>query len=663
MTIRGVEDELAALRRQNIELRAELEALRETERARHESEERLRVIMDGSADGIWAIDATGRTTFANRRMAEILGTTMERLLASTMYDFADEEQQRQAESNLERRAQGLSERHDFVFHRGDGSPVVTSMSTSPLYAADGSFRGALAIVRDVSEERRAEQALRDSEDRLHLALSAARMGTWEWLVHENTVSWSRELDEVFGAATNDKESAYELFRRLIHPDDRERVEQEVNEALKRANGDEFVFEYRLLHADGEVRWVHTQGRVLDDDQGRPGRMIGTLMDVSPLRRLEAELLQAQRMESIGRLAGGVAHDFNNLLTVILSSAELAQRKVDLKSPVGRHLEQIERAAERAGELTRQLLAFARKQVIQLQNVNANQLVADVERLLGRLLGEQIELVCETAEGSLPVKADRGQLEQVLMNLAVNARDAMPGGGTLRIETASVTLDEKQAAAHAGLPAGDYVRIAVSDTGVGMDARTLAHVFEPFFTTKDRGTGLGLASAYGIIKQLSGDISASSTPGKGTRFEIHLPRLDHGTKPAAARAVPRPRGGAETVLVVEDEPLVQKTVVGGLRSRGYTVLAAAGGKEALELADSHEGNIDVLLSDVILKDTNGRQLAEQFRKRRPESRILFVSGYPDAALEGTALEASSFLQKPFTIDALTVTLRKLLDERR
>ena len=659
--MRGAEDQLAALEKENAQLRDELRARRESEQALHESEARLHLVMDHSADGIWAIDAAGRTTFANQRMAEILGATLEELLDSTMFDFAEEEAQTRAESNLERRSQGVTERHDFTFVRRDGSRVVTSMSSSPVYAPDGSFTGALEIVRDVSEQRRAVQALRESEERLRLALSAARMGTWEWRVFEDKVTWSRELDEVFGARLGATESGYELFLRLIHPDDRDHVHKNIEEALKRPEGDEFAFEYRIVRPDGETRWVHSQGRVLDDESGRPGRMLGTLMDVSPLRRLEADLLQAQRMESIGRLAGGVAHDFNNLLTVILSSAELAQRKGDPDSGPERHLEQIKRAAERASELTRQLLSFARKQVIQLVIVDVNALVADVERLLERLLGEQIELVCTTTEQALPVKADRGQMEQVLINLAVNARDAMPDGGTLRIEAAPLALDGKQAAAHGGLPPGDYVRIAVTDTGTGMDKETLPHVFEPFFTTKELGTGLGLASAYGLIKQLSGDISASSTPGKGTRFEIYLPCLEDSASAPSARATPLTRRGVETVLVVEDEPLVQRTVAGGLGSRGYTVLAASDAKEALELASARKENIDALITDVILPDQNGRQLAHAFREYHPESSILFVSGYPGAALEGAEVSRASFLQKPFTIAALTTALRKLLED--
>ncbi len=659
--IRGAEDKLAALQLENAKLRAELAGRSETEQALHESEERLRLVMDNSADGIWAIDAEGRTTFANQRMAEILSTTLEHLLSSTMYDFAREETHNQASTNLERRSLGMSERHDFTFIRKDGREVVTSMSTSPLHAADGSFAGALAIVRNVSEERRAEQALRDSEERLHLALSAARMGTWEWLVANDTVTWSRELDEVLGTRVGDIDSGYELFTKLIHPEDRDQVHRQIEDALQRAGGNEFAFEYRILRPDGEVRWVHSQGRVLDDAEGRP-RMLGTLMDVSPLRQLEAELLQAQRMESIGRLAGGVAHDFNNLLTVILSSAELAQRKLDPSTSPGRHLGQIKRAAEQAGTLTRQLLAFARKQVIQLQDMDLNALVSDVEQLLKRLLGEQIELVCTKNDAPLPVRADRGQLEQVLINLAVNARDAMPGGGKLGIETAGVSLDRAQASAQGGLPAGDYVRLTVSDTGVGMDERTLAHVFEPFFTTKEIGTGLGLASSYGTIRQLSGNISARSTPGEGTHFEIFLPRMSKGVVSVDKPSTPPERQGAETVLVVEDEPLVQKTVVGGLQNRGYTVIAASGAEEALELAAAHEGVIDVLLTDVVLRDQNGRELAEQFRKLRPGSRVLFVSGYPDAGLDDAPVLEAAFLQKPFTINALTTALRALVDKR-
>jgi PAS domain S-box-containing protein len=395
------------------------------------------------------------------------------------------------------------------------------------------------------------------------------------------------------------------------------------------------------------------------------RVICVSRDITARRMLEEQLLQAQKMESVGRLAGGVSHDFNNLLTAVMSHAELAMEDLDASSPVRQDLSLIYDAASRGAALTRQLLTFARKQVITPQIVNLNDLLLRVGTLLRRLIGADIELVSVPAPDLGAVRIDPVQFEQVLVNLAINARDAMPGGGKLTFETANHVLGEDDVRAHPGLNPGAYVLLRVTDTGVGMSEETMAHVFEPFFTTKEvgKGTGLGLASCYGIVKQCGGDIWVQSAPGQGARFEVVLPRaegpaqaLDEGE----ASSVPRP--GTERVLVVEDEPTVRAGAVRTLQRYGYDVIEAANGDEALALGRHALLGIDLLLTDVVMPRMSGRQLAEQVRTIQPGVRVLFVSGYTDDAIIRAPSHAQGvgFLQKPFTPVLLARKVREILD---
>ena len=427
------------------------------------------------------------------------------------------------------------------------------------------------------------------------------------------------------------------------------------------------------HATGESGWRHKDGhaivvrhtsRAVLDAPGAPGHFSTLVEDVSERRNLESQLRQSQKMEAIGQLASGVAHDFNNLLAVVLGSSEILLEDLPAGSPSRDDAVEIRNAAARAAQLTRQLLAFARKQALEPRLINLNQLVGSLEKLLRRTLGEEMELVISLAPDLGTAQADPGQLQQVVVNLAVNARDAMTSGGTLTIETANVDLDELYCARHTVVKPGRYIMLSVRDTGTGMDADVQARIFEPFFSTKprDKGTGLGLATTYGIVKQSGGYIWVYSEPGRGTVFKVYLPRIEaapesHASQASEAMAL----DGNETVLVAEDQDEVRKYTRKLLEARGYTVLAASGGAEALQLAAQREGVIHALITDVIMPGMSGHDLAMELAKTRPQTKVLYVSGYADESivLPGALEHGVAFLQKPFTAVALARKVRELL----
>ena len=404
----------------------------------------------------------------------------------------------------------------------------------------------------------------------------------------------------------------------------------------------------------------------------PVQFTGFIRDLSERRKAEDALLRSeeqlrasQKMEAVGRLAGGVAHDFNNLLTVIQGHSELLLARLRDDDPIRKEIEEIRKASERAAGLTRQLLAFSRRQVLQARVLDLNEAVADMEKMLRRLIGEDIELITRLGPGIAHVKADPGQLEQVIMNLAVNARDAMPEGGQLTIETADATLDEEFCRTHPPTHPGRYVMLALIDTGIGMSPEILSHVFEPFFTTKEkgRGTGLGLATVYGIVKQSEGYVWVESAPGGGSSFRIYLPPVDEPmqtTEPRVGGAATD--AGSETILLVEDEPVVRELARRILEMNGYTVLEAGDVVEARRLCDTHAGPIHLLLTDVVMPVMSGRGLADALSGLRPDMRVLYMSGYTDDAIvrHGVLLKGVSFLQKPFTPQDLAAKIREVLD---
>jgi signal transduction histidine kinase/CheY-like chemotaxis protein len=418
--------------------------------------------------------------------------------------------------------------------------------------------------------------------------------------------------------------------------------------------------------DGSEYWVELNIVPVADTQGHFTHMISVQREVTERRQLEEQLRQSQKMEAVGQLAGGVAHDFNNILVVILGYSELLlERHLEANHPWRREIEQIQKAGERAAALTRQLLAFSRKQIFQLEILNLNEIVADIETMLQRLIGEDIGLTTVLDPALAPVKADRGQIEQILLNLVVNARDAMPQGGKLTLETANAELDQAYALHHLDVKPGAYVMLAVSDTGIGMSAETQARIFEPFFTTKEagKGTGLGLATVYGIVQQSGGTVWVYSEPGHGTTFKIYLPRLVKAISSSEPDEVrPASAQGSETVLLVEDEVIVRELVRKVLTTQGYTVLEVSDGPAALQLNERHPGPIHLLLTDVVMPHMSGREVAEYLGPLRPQMKILYMSGYTDDAIirHGVLEPGVDLLQKPFTPVNLARKVREVLD---
>jgi signal transduction histidine kinase len=440
------------------------------------------------------------------------------------------------------------------------------------------------------------------------------------------------------------------------------VLEAVGKALK--SGGDFSTQNRTICPDGTVRWLIGAGRVQLDDHGEPVRAVGISMDVTERRALEDQYQQAQKMEAIGRLAGGVAHDFNNLLTAILGYCELLL--ADFGPDDRRHADitEIQKAGTRAAGLTRQLLAFSRKQIIEPTLLDLNVVVADLRAMLGRLIGEDVKIVLDLQPALAFVKADRGQVEQIVMNLAVNARDAMPSGGTLTIETANANLDEHYAKRHPTAKPGPYVVLSVTDTGIGMTPQVQARLFEPFFTTKGpgKGTGLGLATVHGIVARSGGSVNVHSDVGRGTSFKVYFPQTDATERAAQAPPpVARPRAGTQTVLVVEDAEGLRELAMRLLQREGYTVLAASNADEALELFELN-ACIDVILTDVVMPGASGPELTRQLVERRPELKVIYMSGYTEEAIvhHGVLEPGIAFLHKPFTIDTLGRKIREVLD---
>jgi len=450
---------------------------------------------------------------------------------------------------------------------------------------------------------------------------------------------------------------------LIHPEDRAQVEEEMQQV--RSTGAGRRIEYRARHKDGSWRLLEFSASMISDVQKNAGKLVIVNRDITDRRKLEEQFRQAQKMEAVGRLSGGIAHDFNNILGVIIGYGEILEEKMERANPLAPCVAEILRAGRRAASLTRQLLAFSRQQVLEPKVVDLNAVVQDTEKMLRRLIGEDIELNTVLEPNLGRVKADQGQLEQVILNLSVNARDAMPSGGKLTIKTENAELRQDEAQKYPyPVKLGHYVLLTVTDTGIGMNATTQAHIFEPFFTTKEKGkgTGLGLATVYGICKQSDGYIWVDSEVNVGTRFRIYLPQVDEEPAEVDKRSTGESgaQHGNETILLVEDEEALRTLTSNVLKQLGYTVLEAGHGKEACDVSAGHAGVIDLLLTDVIMPGMNGRSLAEILVKQRPDMRVLYISGHTGQGVgQGILPEGSNFLAKLFTRDSLARKVRDAL----
>jgi PAS domain S-box-containing protein len=552
--------------------------------------------------------------------------------------------------------------------RKDGRPFTAHVVVTPLRHDSGSVAGFLLISRDVSDEvqaaradrEQAEEALRKSEERYRALFDNNPQPMWVYDVQ--TLAFLAVNDAALAKYGYSRDQFLGMTITYIRPP------EEVPAFLKLLADNAGMLDYkgfwRHRRRDGSLIEVEITSHALTFGD-RPARLV-LAQDVTERMRLEAQLRQAQKMEAVGQLEGGVAHDFNNLLTVITGYGDLVLDRLPAGDPTRELIGEITKAGARAAALTRQLLAFSRKQVLAPQVVDLNAIVLDMEKMLRRVIGEDIDLATRLQPSLGRVRADPSQVEQVLLNLAVNARDAMPTGGKLTIETHDIELDEGYAQTHTEVRPGPYVLVAVSDTGCGMIPEVQARIFEPFFTTKEpgKGTGLGLATVYGIVKQSGGHIDVYSEPGLGTTFKAYLPCVRAVAKPKShAGLLPTPRGN-ETVLLVEDEDAVRALSRHVLQSSGYTVLVAAHGREALRIGEQHPPPIHLLVTDVVMPELGGRQLAEQLLRLHPEMKVLYLSGYTDDAVvrHGVLHEEVNFLLKPFSPAVLAYWVREVLDAR-
>ncbi len=529
------------------------------------------------------------------------------------------------------------------------------------------------IVAQLATNRRlsrARAAASESEANLQQAQEIARMGRWELTHATGRFTWSGAAQTLLDVEALGGSAGFAAYLALVHPDDRDAVARAWAGAL--THQATFESEHRLQPRGGRSAWVSQIGRTVFDATNRPLRTIGTLQDITERKEaeqqrasLEAQLRQSQKLESVGQLAGGVAHDFNNMLGVILGHAEMALETVDRASPLHEDLTEILEAARRSSELTRQLLAFARRQPVTPRVLDLERTVTGVLKMLHRLIGEHIELTWRPAASTWPVKMDPSQLDQILTNLCVNARDAITGAGHIGIATENCTFDAAYCTEHPDFRPGDFVRLSVTDTGCGMDERTLAQIFDPFFTTKavGRGTGLGLATVYGAVQQNHGFLHVESQPGQGTTFGIYLPRcpVESAATPGDAAPASALRGH-ETILLAEDEAALLQMTAQMLEAQGYTVLKAAAPHEAVRLAGTHPGLIELLVTDVVMPEMNGRDLATAVRALRPDIKVLFVSGYTAdiIAAQGAVEAGVAVLPKPFSRQELATKVRQVLE---
>ena len=764
---------------------------RRAEEALRQSEERFRQIAETIDEVFWIADPSLATIlYVSPAYERVWGRSIASFNENprSFLESIQSHDREQVRAVLESHRTGLPFDHEYRIMRPDGVVRWIWDRGFPVRDKTGQITHYVGVAIDITERKQAEEALRESEAGLAAAQRIAHIGSWHWNVQTDTARWSDETFRIFGLPPGQLEDHHRVFLEMIHPEDRNRVERALADALSGTG--EYDLEYRIQLADGTQKVIHGQAEVLKDDAGVPlamrginhdvtdskraeaekARLVAAIeqsaeavmitnpagnieyvnpaftritgycreevlgqdprvlksdkhepeffqqlwatilrgetwsgelvnrrkdgslyteqMNIAPIRdgrgaithfiaakqdvterkRLEDQLRQAQKMEAVGLLAGGVAHDFNNLLTVIISYSQMALDELKSNGPLQGYLKEINKAGDRAASLTRQLLAFSRKQLLAPRVLDLNSLVAEVEEMLRRLIGEDIDLALIRDSALGQVKADPGQMEQVLMNLAVNARDAMPQGGKLVIETANLELQDAHDYRFAVVPSGHYAMVAVRDTGIGMDASTQAHIFEPFFTTKEKGkgTGLGLAMVYGIVKQSGGYIWVESELGRGSTFKICLPRVEEAAESVlASETRGRPVSGSETILVVEDEEAVRALAARILKGLGYKVLESIGPEDALQIGARHKGPIDLLLTDVVLPRMSGRMVAEHLAILQPGMKALYMSGYTDdSAFRHGVLEASTaFLQKPFTLASLARKVREVLDAGR
>jgi PAS domain S-box-containing protein len=632
------------------------------EAAMRESEERFRALVQNTSDVITMMDADGVLTYASPALRSMFGAKPKWVVGTSAFDYIHPDDRDRIEKafaeGIKRAGRGKTVR--YRMQHVDGSwRHVESIGNNLL--DDPAVHAVVLTTRDITDRNETEEALRRSEERFR-ALVQHTSDMIVVLDAEGLVTYaSPSAGAILG--WGDGEYLGRSTFGLVHPEDRQRVQEVFAQAITRPGSTPPVHA-RMRHRNGQYRLLESVGTNLLDDSAVRGFVINS-RDITERKLLESELLQSQKMEAVGRLAGGIAHDFNNLLTAIAGYTALLLEEIPEDDAHRADLAEIEQATTRGAALVDQLLSFSRRKMLMPSTLDLNEVVESTRGLLSRVIGADVELATRLAPNLDGVRADRTQIEQVLLNLAVNARDAMPSGGRLEIETANVRLDARDVGAVLEAQAGQHVMLTVRDTGIGMDRDTLAQVFEPFFTTKEvgQGTGLGLSTAYGIVTQAGGRIAVDSRPGAGTTFRVYLPTdteaADAGAPPESGAA---PRAGRETILVVEDEAAVRSLARDVLTRLGYEVLTASDGREALNVAKRYRRHIDLLVSDVVLPQLRGVEVADRLRARRPGLRVLYISGYTETAIvhDGLLDPGVNFLAKPFRPADLGNRVREVLD---
>jgi PAS domain S-box-containing protein len=630
----------------------------------------LSSIVESSDDAILATSPDGTIVSWSAGAERLFGYPAEEAIGMPGERLVPEDRHDELAADFERLRTGKRVgRHETVRVRKDGREIHVSLAVAPTLDGQGELAGASMVARDVSERVIAQTAIIESERAHRSTFEAGPIAVAHIASNGRTIRANRRYCELVGYPEHELRDLD--VTGLALPGERAQ-NQAARDAMVAGTLARYVCETRYHRRDGSEVWVSLNTTMHRDVSGRPLYFIDALEDITPRKRaeekraeLEEQLRQVHKMEAVGRLAGGIAHDFNNLLTAILGYAALLLDELPPADPARRDIEEIQKAGQTAASLTTQLLAFSRRQMLQPQIINLNTIVTNMKLLLQRLIGERIELFTSLASPLEQVSADQSQIEQVIMNLAVNARDAMPQGGRLTLETANVVIDRAFIAAHRGAVAGPHVMLAIRDTGTGMDAEVMTHLFEPFYTTKERGkgTGLGLATVYGIVKQSQGYIAVDSEPGRGSTFSVYLPATDAAREEApAGHRMPAATRGTETVLLVEDQPEVRTITRETLARNGYTVVEASNGHEALEWLQRAERRIDLLLTDVVMPGIGGRELASAVAARQHDIRVLFMSGYADDVIgdRGVVESGLDFIQKPFMSDNLLRRVREVLD---
>ena len=660
-----VQERTKELTEVQVRLLQEMDERKQAEEVLRKSEGHLRTLVQTIPDLVWLKDTKGVYISCNPMFERFFGAREADIIGKTDYDFVDQElADFFVEHDRKAMAAGKPTRNEeWITFADDGHRALLEVTKTPMYDAEGALIGVLGIGHDITERKQLEKQLQENEARYRDLFEDAPIGIFSATTLGQALSLNTAMARILEfASSQEAMERINLQKELfLLPQQRDPFLHLLQDKGRVEN-----FEYQAVTANGRTLRLMMNARIAQLDGDGSGIIEGFATDITAQRKLEDQFRQAQKMESVGRLAGGVAHDYNNMLSVILGYTQLALEKVEPDSSMQFFLQAILEAAQRSADITRQLLAFARKQIIAPQVIDLNETVEGMLKMLRRLIGEEINLTWRAGQGLWPVKMDPSQLDQILANLCVNARDAITGVGKVTIETVTVSLNKEYCKGHLDFAPGDFVLLTVSDDGCGMDKETLDKLFEPFFTTKEvgQGTGLGLATVYGIVKQNNGFISVYSEPGLGTTFKIYLPRHESDAADAQkekAKAIPL--GHGETILVVEDEVTILTLSRTMLESLGYAVLTASTTDEAMQLTKTHAGTIHLLITDVVMPEMNGRELAEQLHTLNPELKTLFMSGYTADVIahHGVLAEGVHFIQKPFSKQDLAAKVREVFGQ--